>query len=85
MRKGNKEITPVIYLNESINFSHEKCEHKRNTIKRLCIKSLPQTLFIQLKRFHYDFETNRAVKFDDHFKFPWTLDMTPYTVDGIQA
>ena len=37
------------------------------------------------KRFTYDYQTNRAVKFDDHFTFPWTLDMTPYTVDGIQV
>ena len=63
----------------------EKCQAKRNTIKRMCIKSCPQTLVIQLKRFHYDWETNRAVKFDDYFRFPWTLDMTPYTVDGIQV
>jgi ubiquitin carboxyl-terminal hydrolase 9/24 len=37
----------------------EKCAQKRNTMKRLCIKRLPSTLVIQLKRFHYDWETNR--------------------------
>ena len=62
----------------------EKCGAKRNTIKRMCIRSLPQTLVIQLKRFHYDWETNRAVKFDDFFKFPWTLEMGPYTAEGIR-
>ena len=41
---------------------------QRNTIKRMCIKSLPQTLCIQLKRFDYDWEANRALKFDDFFK-----------------
>ena len=63
----------------------EKCAVKRNTTKRMCIRSLPQTLVIQLKRFHYDWETNRAVKFDDYFEFPWVLDMRPYTAQGIQA
>ena len=37
----------------------EKCAQKRNTMKRMCIKRLPSTLVIQLKRFHYDWETNR--------------------------
>ena len=62
----------------------EKCQEKRDTIKRMCIRKLPQTLVIQLKRFHYDWETNRAVKFDDYFQFPWTLDMGPYTSEGIK-
>ena len=63
----------------------EKCSVKRNTTKRMCIRSLPQTLVIQLKRFHYDWETNRALKFDDYFEFPWILDMGPYTAEGISA
>ncbi|XP_022244007.1 ubiquitin carboxyl-terminal hydrolase 24-like [Limulus polyphemus] len=62
----------------------EKCGEKRNTIKRTCIKSFPRVLVIQLKRFEYDWEANRAIKFDDVFKFPWTLNITPYTVEGIQ-
>jgi len=37
-------------------------------VKRLCIKSLPPVLCIQLKRFDYDWELNRAIKFDDYFK-----------------
>ncbi|XP_059140581.1 ubiquitin carboxyl-terminal hydrolase 24-like isoform X2 [Physella acuta] len=61
----------------------EKCGEKRNTIKRMCIKNLPPMLCIQLKRFGYDWEANRALKFDDYFKFPWRLDMEPYTVEGM--
>ena len=60
----------------------EKCQEKRNTVKRMCVRKLPQTLVIQLKRFHYDWETNRAVKFDDYFQFPWMLEMGPYTSEG---
>ncbi|XP_022101626.1 ubiquitin carboxyl-terminal hydrolase 24-like isoform X2 [Acanthaster planci] len=61
----------------------EKCNEKRNTIKRMCIKTLPPVLVIQLKRFDYDWEAGRALKFDDYFKFPWVLDMEPYTVKGM--
>ncbi len=62
----------------------EKCQEKRSAIKRMCIRQLPKTLVIQLKRFHYDWETNRAVKFDDHFEFPRQLDMGPFTTEGIR-
>ncbi|CAB4058031.1 USP9_24 [Lepeophtheirus salmonis] len=62
----------------------EKCGTKRNAIKRMCIRSCPSTLVIQLKRFHYDWESNRALKFDDYFQFPMKLDMGPYTSDGIR-
>ncbi|KAK2177004.1 hypothetical protein NP493_624g01033 [Ridgeia piscesae] len=61
----------------------EKCGQKRTAIKRMCIKTLPPHLCIQLKRFDYDWEANRALKFDDHFKFPWVLDMEPYTAEGM--
>ncbi|XP_070196439.1 ubiquitin carboxyl-terminal hydrolase 24-like isoform X2 [Littorina saxatilis] len=61
----------------------EKCGEKRNTIKRMCIKTLPSLLCIQLKRFGYDWEANRALKFDDFFKFPWILNMEPYTAEGM--
>ncbi|KAL5016318.1 hypothetical protein ScPMuIL_005907 [Solemya velum] len=61
----------------------EKCGEKRNTIKRMCIKILPPLLCIQLKRFGYDWEANRALKFDDYLKFPWLLDMEPYTAEGM--
>ncbi|PIK60875.1 Ubiquitin carboxyl-terminal hydrolase 24 [Apostichopus japonicus] len=62
----------------------EDCNEKRNTIKRTCIKTLPPVLVIQLKRFGYDWEAGRALKFDDYFKFPWVIDMEPYTSKGIK-
>lgn len=61
----------------------EKCNERRTTVKRMCIKSLPPVLVIQLKRFGYDWEAGRALKFDDHFEFPWVLNMEPYTTDGV--
>ncbi len=49
----------------------------------MCIKTLPSTLAIQLKRFYYDWDAGRSLKFDDYFQFPWVLDMAPYTAEGI--
>lgn len=61
----------------------EKCDRKVDTVKRLCIKSLPRILAIQLKRFDYDYERESAIKFNDYFEFPRILDMQPYTVNGL--
>ena len=71
-------------LLEGANAYHcEKCNRKVDTVKRLCIKKLPQILTIQLKRFDYDFERSCAIKFNDYFEFPRKLDMEPYTVRGL--
>ena len=34
----------------------------------MCIKTLPSTLVIQLKRFYYDWDAGRSLKFDDYFQ-----------------
>ena len=36
-------------------------------------------------RFDYDWERNKAFKFDDYFSFPWQLDMLPYTQIGVEG
>ncbi|KAJ7330597.1 Ubiquitin carboxyl-terminal hydrolase 24 [Desmophyllum pertusum] len=66
-------------------YEREEAFHslQRTTVKRMCIKTLPPVLVIQLKRFGYDWEAGRALKFDDHFEFPWVLNMEPYTTDGV--
>jgi len=40
-------------------------------------------LCIQLKRFDYDWESNRSLKFDDYFEFPRKLDVSPYMYESI--
>ncbi|XP_071548346.1 ubiquitin carboxyl-terminal hydrolase 24-like isoform X1 [Panulirus ornatus] len=61
----------------------EKCGQKRTALIRTCVKTLPPVLIIQLKRFGYDWEASRALKFDDYFQFPWALDMGAYTAEGL--
>ncbi|XP_043240414.1 probable ubiquitin carboxyl-terminal hydrolase FAF-X isoform X2 [Amphibalanus amphitrite] len=71
-------------LLEGANAYHcDKCNRKVDTVKRTCIKKLPPTLCIQLKRFDYDWERECAIKFNDYFEFPRQLDMEPYTVRGL--
>ena len=57
----------------------EKCEKKINTLKRCCIKRMPNVLFLVLKRFEFDFDTMQKVKVNDYCEFPLELDMSPYS------
>lgn len=63
----------------------EKCDKKVRAVKRLTIKSLPDTLVIQLKRFEFDWERNEPLKFNDYFEFPFNVDMRPYTTEAMNA
>lgn len=60
-------------------YNCEKCNEKRSAIKRTLLKKLPKYMCIQLKRFDYDWESNRSLKFDDYFEFPRHIDVQPYT------
>ena len=67
-------------------------EHGGNTVETRYRNPLQESYAFSRKplillnfRFHYDWETNRSMKFDDYFSFPRVLDMGPYTVEGITA
>ena len=62
----------------------EKCEKKRDTLKRCTIKRLPNVLFIELKRFEFDFDTMSKTKLNDYCEFPMDLDMTKYSQEYIK-
>ncbi len=57
---------------------------QRTALKRTCIKTLPDVLVIQLKRFVYDWEAGRSVKFDQYFEFPHEIDMKPYLSEQVE-
>eukprot|EP00349_Pseudokeronopsis_sp_Brazil_P010679 CAMPEP_0202978554 /NCGR_PEP_ID=MMETSP1396-20130829/84929_1 /ASSEMBLY_ACC=CAM_ASM_000872 /TAXON_ID= /ORGANISM="Pseudokeronopsis sp., Strain Brazil" /LENGTH=221 /DNA_ID=CAMNT_0049717549 /DNA_START=2836 /DNA_END=3501 /DNA_ORIENTATION=+ len=57
----------------------EKCEKKVNTLKRCCIKRMPNVMFLVLKRFEFNFDTMTKFKINDYCEFPMQLDMTPYS------
>ena len=49
-------------------FMHTNFPPQRDTLKRMCFKTLPPVMVVHLKRFDYDWEANRAIKFDDFFE-----------------
>jgi ubiquitin C-terminal hydrolase len=66
-------------------YACDSCGHKVESLKRVCFNAaqLPQTLAFALKRFTINFETFEKEKIMDEFVFPDTLDMYPYTSDGL--
>ncbi len=61
------------------------CEGKVNAVKRLCIRALPPTLFIHLKRFEFNFDTMTKQKLNTRCEFPMTLDLLEFTEQGLAA
>ena len=50
---------------------------------RHCIKTLLDTLLIQLKCFDFNYETMECSKYLDRLEFPLELDMYPYTFPAL--
>ncbi|KAG7380889.1 Ubiquitin carboxyl-terminal hydrolase 34 [Phytophthora pseudosyringae] len=63
----------------------ERAQRKVSATKRVCIKTLPQTLVCHLKRFEFDYDTMEKVKINDYLEFPMELDMFPYTSEALAA
>lgn len=61
----------------------ERCNKKVPAIKRVCLKALPPTLILHLKRIEFDLELLDRIKINDACQFPPKLDMTPYTVEHL--
>lgn len=57
----------------------EKCEKKVNTLKRCCIKRMPNVLFMVLKRFEFNFDTMSKFKINDYCEFPMQINMREYS------
>jgi len=48
-------------------------------------QTLPNTLILHLKRFEFNFDTMHKVKLNDYCEFPDSLDMFPYTREGLAS
>ncbi|KAG9243508.1 ubiquitin C-terminal hydrolase-like protein [Calycina marina] len=57
------------------------CDRHVDAVKRACLKDIPDSLIFHLKRFDFNLRTLQRSKLNDHFEFPRTIDMRPYTVD----
>ncbi|KAJ5078220.1 ubiquitin carboxyl-terminal hydrolase faf-y-related [Anaeramoeba ignava] len=56
-----------------------KLKRKVDTNKFVYFKKLPKYMIFQLKRFDYNYRTNRRFKVNDYFEFPKELNMEKYT------
>ena len=66
--------------------SCDSCDSKVDAVRRFCIKTLPNTLVLQLKRFDLDFSVFQLYKLNSRLEFPFqeVLDMYPYTHAGLR-
>mmetsp|Transcript_12467 Transcript_12467/g.20271 ORF Transcript_12467/g.20271 Transcript_12467/m.20271 type:complete len:3278 (-) Transcript_12467:248-10081(-) len=60
-----------------------QCSEKRDAVKRACIKTLPNTLILHLKRFEFDLDSMKKIKVTENCEFPMMLNMEAYTKEGI--
>lgn len=68
LEESLKEFVKGDWLEGDNAYFCEQCQEKRDTLKRTCIKTLPPVLVVHLKRFDYDWEASRAIKYDDYFE-----------------
>ena len=59
----------------------DKCDDKIATLKRACIKTLPNYLIVVLKRFEFNYDTMQKIKVNDYFEFPQELNLYKYSKD----
>jgi len=65
-------------------YSCGTCGNKVDARKRCFIKETPNNLIIHLKRFDFDLELLKRSKINDYCEFPMTLNIEPYTKEGIE-
>lgn len=61
-----------------------ECNAQVAAQKRVCVGTLPNCLIVHLKRFEFDFETFQRRKVNDICEFGNTLNMSPFTLAGLQ-
>ncbi|KAJ3494124.1 hypothetical protein NLG97_g4280 [Lecanicillium saksenae] len=61
------------------------CDRHVDAVKRACLKEVPDNVIFHLKRFEFNLQTLQRSKIDDHFAFPYMLDLQPYTVEYLSG
>lgn len=60
-------------------FKCEGCDKKVDITKRTLISQTPNVLIVHLQRLLFDFDTFRNEKNNEHFAFPYQLDLKDYS------
>ena len=64
-------------------FNCEVCKKKVTITKRNSLAKLPNVLFVHLKRFYMNYESEQTEKINSKFEFPNTLNLKNYCVEEI--
>ncbi|KAL9080661.1 MAG: hypothetical protein Q9157_000637 [Trypethelium eluteriae] len=89
--KGSLEESLRAYVEGDVMEGENKyqctqCEGGRYSdyaVKRTCLKEIPDSLILHLKRFDYDLVKFVRHKVNDQFEFPARIDMSPYKLDDL--
>jgi ubiquitin C-terminal hydrolase len=63
----------------------DNCKENTDTVLRTAISTLPNVLILSLKRFDLDFNTFETVKLNSRCSFGETLNLKPFTLEGLEA
>ena len=66
-------------------FLWEEDQPRVNITKRQCVSRLSESIVFHLKRFELNFDTFMREKVNDEFTFPTTLDMYPFSREGVSG
>jgi uncharacterized UBP type Zn finger protein len=75
------------YVHSEI-ISDYKCENCNAAVdqsKRLCLDKLNDTVMLHLTRFEFNYDTFRKEKINDKIQFPASLNLYPYTAEGLDG
>jgi ubiquitin carboxyl-terminal hydrolase 34 len=61
------------------------CNREVVAVKRACLEEIPDNLIFHLKRFDFSLRTMQRAKINDHFSFPVSIDMRPYTMEYLES
>lgn len=71
-------LSDMVKWDQLDGYKCDKCANRGTTSKREIPNYLSDSLFICLKRFHWDWSTGERIKINSRFDFPQILNMKPY-------
>jgi ubiquitin C-terminal hydrolase len=75
-------IEPEMLVGDN-GYKCEECNKKVDAKRISCLKTLPKTMILHLKRFDFNFETMTRQKLNNSISFPLLLDLQPYTAESV--
>ena len=60
----------------------DQCDAKVAAEKRTCLRQLPPTVVLHLRRLDFDMEVFERLKINDFLQFPRDLDLRPYSTEA---